>query len=99
MVSASGDTTIKLWDVETGQCLKTFNGHTRGLACVKLEGNIIYSGGQDNKLKIWDVHTGKCISSLSGHSDLIRTIDSFEVRSYFMTVLFHIKLFFLPYAG
>ncbi|KAG0747892.1 hypothetical protein G6F57_006205 [Rhizopus arrhizus] len=79
VVSASGDTTIKLWDIETGQCLRTFNGHTRGLACIKLDGCFIYSGGQDNKLKIWDIQTGQCISSLSGHSDLIRTIDTFEV--------------------
>ncbi|KAI7907528.1 WD40-repeat-containing domain protein [Cokeromyces recurvatus] len=80
VVSASGDTTLKLWDVETGACLRTFVGHTRGLACVKFDGQFIYSGGQDNKLKIWDVRSGQCVSTLEGHSDLIRTIDSFEVN-------------------
>jgi WD40 repeat protein len=80
VVSASGDTTLKLWDIETGDCLKTFVGHTRGLACVRFDGKYIYSGGQDNKLKVWDVNTGKCVSTLAGHSDLIRTIDSFEVK-------------------
>lgn len=79
VVSASGDTTLKIWDIETGNCLRTFVGHTRGLACVRFDGQLIYSGGQDNKLKVWDVDTGKCVSTLAGHSDLIRTIDSFEV--------------------
>lgn len=80
VVSASGDSTLKLWDIESGHCLKTFSGHTRGLACVRFDGEFIYSGGQDNKLKVWDVKSGKCVSTLSGHSDLIRTIDSFEVK-------------------
>lgn len=79
VVSASGDTCLKLWDIETGNCLRTFVGHTRGLACVRFDGTFIYSGGQDNKLKVWDAASGKCLSTLSGHSDLIRTIDSFEV--------------------
>lgn len=80
VVSASGDATIKLWNIVTGDCLRTFTGHTRGLACVKFDGALIYSGGQDNKLKVWDSKTGECVSTLSGHSDLIRTIDSFEVK-------------------
>lgn len=79
VVSASGDTTLKLWDIETGNCLRTFVGHTRGLACVRFDGEFVYSGGQDNKLKVWNANTGKCVSTLAGHSDLIRTIDSFEV--------------------
>lgn len=100
VVSASGDTTLKLWDIETGNCLRTFAGHTRGLACVRFDGQFIYSGGQDNKLKIWDAESGKCISTLAGHSDLIRTIDSFEVicntfpcaYCFFYSTLLRIKL-------
>jgi WD40 repeat protein len=27
IVSASGDTTVKIWDVESGKCLTTLEGH------------------------------------------------------------------------
>lgn len=35
IVSGSGDASAKLWDIETGQVVRVFKGHTRGLACVQ----------------------------------------------------------------
>ena len=28
LISCSGDKTIKIWDLNTGKCLKTLKGHT-----------------------------------------------------------------------
>jgi WD40 repeat protein len=36
VVSASGDTKMKLWDIERGTCLRTFDGD-RGLACIEFK--------------------------------------------------------------
>lgn len=36
-VSASGDGKMILWDIETGERLKTFDGHDRGLACIEFK--------------------------------------------------------------
>jgi F-box and WD-40 domain protein 1/11 len=54
LVSASGDTMIKMWDVRTGRCLREFAGHTRGLACVKYDGTKIVSGSSDKMIKVWE---------------------------------------------
>jgi F-box and WD-40 domain protein 1/11 len=35
-VSASGDHMIKIWSIETGQCLKTLEGHERGVREVQV---------------------------------------------------------------
>jgi WD40 repeat protein len=37
IVSASGDTKMMLWDIESGTCLRTFDGHDRGLACIEFK--------------------------------------------------------------
>jgi F-box and WD-40 domain protein 1/11 len=35
LVTASGDGKIMFWDVGSGECLRVFEGHMRGLACVE----------------------------------------------------------------
>ena len=36
IVSASGDHTLKIWSMQTGECIRTLEGHERGL-CLKRE--------------------------------------------------------------
>jgi F-box and WD-40 domain protein 1/11 len=99
VVSASGDGTLKLWNIRTGECINTFkdgndNGddtdepsHHQGLACVKCDQKrgLIYSGGQNGKLRIWDISSGQCLASLSGHHGLIRTMDLSEDGTILVT--------------
>ena len=54
VVSASGDALIKMWDVHTGECIREFAGHGRGLACVQFDGKRIVSGSNDRTVKVWD---------------------------------------------
>lgn len=35
VVSASGDGKMILWDASSGERLRTFEGHDRGLACIE----------------------------------------------------------------
>jgi hypothetical protein len=54
-LSGSGDETLKLWEVETGKCLRTFQGHGRSVESVHLsaDGRHALSGSYDNTLKLW----------------------------------------------
>ena len=36
LISASSDTYIKLWDVQSGEMVQTLKGHTRGITCLAL---------------------------------------------------------------
>ncbi|KAF9967996.1 hypothetical protein BGZ70_007280 [Mortierella alpina] len=74
VVSASGDKSIKIWSLETGECLRTLEGHTRGIACIQFEGNVIVSGSSDKTIKIWDITKGECVKTLIGHEGLVRTL-------------------------
>jgi len=61
LVSGSGDKTIKLWDVQTGGVVKTFQGHTRYVyASISADNTTIASGSIDKTIRLWDIQTGEC---------------------------------------
>jgi WD40 repeat protein len=68
IASGGADKTIKLWDVTTGQVIKTlFTGHNNGFYSVVFspDGKTIASGGADKTIKLWDVTTGQVIKTLT----------------------------------
>ncbi|KAF7343477.1 WD-REPEATS-REGION domain-containing protein [Mycena venus] len=80
VVSASGDGKMILWDIASGERVRTFEGHDRGLACIEFKGDLIISGSNDCKIKIWSAATGACLRTLVGHEALVRAL-SFDPRS------------------
>ena len=55
---------IRIWELETGRCLKTLEGHEAGVSCLALsqDGRMLVSGGFDNAWKVWDAGTGGLLS-------------------------------------
>ncbi|KAF8809667.1 WD40 repeat-like protein [Phlegmacium glaucopus] len=80
VVSASGDGNMILWDIASGERLRTFEGHDRGLACIEFKDDLIVSGSNDCKIKVWSAVTGECLRMLVGHEALVRAL-SFDPRS------------------
>ncbi|KAB2575379.1 hypothetical protein BFW01_g6136 [Lasiodiplodia theobromae] len=76
IVSASGDRTVKVWDIHTGACLKTIPGHTKGIACVQFDGRRIVTGSSDETVRIFDRATGAEVACLRGHANLVRTVQA-----------------------
>lgn len=63
LVSGSGDTTVRIWDVLTATPKSTLRGHTNWVMAVAFspDGKKIASGGMEGSVIIWDVATGKQI--------------------------------------
>ncbi|KAF1997404.1 WD40 repeat-like protein [Amniculicola lignicola CBS 123094] len=76
IVSASGDRSVKVWNVRTGACLRTFSGHSKGIACVQFDGRRIVSGSSDETVRIFDRATGAEVACLQGHGNLVRTVQA-----------------------
>ncbi|KAF2116372.1 hypothetical protein BDV96DRAFT_491658 [Lophiotrema nucula] len=76
IVSASGDRSVKVWNVRTGACSRTFSGHSKGIACVQFDGRRIVSGSSDETVRIFDRATGAEVACLQGHSNLVRTVQA-----------------------
>ncbi len=67
VATCSDDTTIKLWDVDTGRCVRTFND-TDKVTCLTFspDEKILVTASSDHYRKLWDVHTGKCLKATYG---------------------------------
>jgi F-box and WD-40 domain protein 1/11 len=76
IVSASGDRSVKVWNVRTGACVRTFSGHSKGIACVQFDGRRIVSGSSDETVRIFDQATGAEVACLKGHTNLVRTVQA-----------------------
>ena len=66
VVSGSLDTSIRVWEVETGACKHTLMGHQSLTSGMELRNNILVSGNADSTVKVWDIVTGQCLQTLSG---------------------------------
>ncbi len=70
LASPSTDKMIRLWDAETGECLRTMKGHSEAVTCVAFDpaGRILASGSSDGTIKLWDASSGGVQKTLDGHT-------------------------------
>jgi WD40 repeat protein len=74
--SSCADYTIKFWDIETGQCLRTLRGHDNEVWSVAFspDGSTLASSSDDQTIKLWSVQTGKCFKTLQGHESWVHSV-------------------------
>ena len=76
-ISASGDNTLKVWDLEMGAELRTtLAGHTDSVNAVAVygEGTRAISASDDKTLKVWDLETGAELRTLTGHTSYVEAV-------------------------
>jgi len=73
VVSASYDGTVRIWDVESGECLRVLEGHTDFVRSAEFDnsGDKVVSASDDGTVIIWDVETGQCLQVLRGHTGCV----------------------------
>ncbi|CAK0873876.1 unnamed protein product [Prorocentrum cordatum] len=75
VLSNSCDCTLKLWELSTGRCLRTLEGHTNTVMCVTALGEDgALSGSCDKTLKLWELSTGRCLRTLEGHTNTVMCV-------------------------
>jgi WD40 repeat protein len=63
------DGSIQYHDLQNGELLRLFSGHTALISCLELveEENMLLSGSKDNTIRQWDLTSGECIKVFTGH--------------------------------
>jgi WD40 repeat protein len=66
LFSSGTDETIRIWNVATGECLKTLQEHLGTVWSVSVSpiSAIVASGSQDETIKLWDANTGECLRTI-----------------------------------
>ncbi len=77
-LSGSQDMTMKLWDLASGEVLRTFTRHNGYVWCVAIAPDgrtaLSGSGSHDKTLKLWDLASGKELRTFSGHSEDVMSV-------------------------
>jgi WD40 repeat protein len=63
VATASHDHTARLWDANTGDNIRVFEGHTDAVRSVAFapDGSRIITGSKDGSAKLWDATNGYCM--------------------------------------
>ena len=76
IASCSSDTTVHLWDSETGSLQHTLTDHTDWVGCVAYspQGDLAASASVDCTIRLWNKDTGICSKILSGHAKGVQCV-------------------------
>jgi WD40 repeat protein len=76
LATASDDTTVKLWNLQTGEVLRTLKGHTAPVLSVAFspDGQTLASSGKDQTIKLWNVQTGELIRAIQPQQKNVRAV-------------------------
>jgi WD40 repeat protein len=73
VLAAGADSTVRLWDRESGEVVHRLNGHTGTVMCVAFspDGRRALSAGEDKIVRVWDLTTGQLAHELRGHTEWV----------------------------
>ena len=62
-------TTIKIWDLTSGECIKNLYGHEYSVRCLETthDGKFLVSASLDRTIKVWNLKTYNCVKTIEGH--------------------------------
>ncbi|CAG8665782.1 12342_t:CDS:2, partial [Acaulospora colombiana] len=69
LITGSYDTSIRLWNIDSGELVRVLTGHSRCVRALQFDDKKLVTCSMDHTLKIWNYHTGKCLRTLEGHTD------------------------------
>lgn len=72
LASASYDTTVRLWDVERGQCVLTLDKHGEPVYSLSFspDGKYVATGSFDKYVYIWSTQTGSLVQTYQGNGGI-----------------------------
>ncbi|EUB61828.1 Guanine nucleotide-binding protein subunit beta [Echinococcus granulosus] len=88
LLSASGDKTLGLWDMEKGELVSTFSGHTNDVNSVRVcrtNKNLAVSVSSDYTCRTWDIRCAKSTQLFEGHEQDVNGVDIFPSGQAFAT--------------
>jgi len=76
LATASGDSTCKVWNIDTQEELLSFHGHQGAVWSCSWHsgGSFLASASLDHSIKVWDLNSKRCRTTLRGHTDSANSV-------------------------
>jgi len=74
VASGSRDGTIKIWNIISGDCIKTLEDCEKCSVNFSPDGEFLTSGSTDNTVKLWRVSTGDCTATIKAHESRVQGV-------------------------
>ncbi len=76
IASGSEDNTIRLWNANDGNHIRTLTGHTSWVLSVAFspDGSTVASGSMDITIRLWNASNGTHIRTLTGHTSQVTSV-------------------------
>jgi hypothetical protein len=70
------DGTVRCWDAQTGDLLSKIAAHTKGVRCLLIVDDCLWSGSDDEKIKLWEQRLGTktCRAELEEHTGSVLSL-------------------------
>ena len=83
--TGSRDWSARLWNVASGECLRTFSGHSKGVVTLAFsqDGKHLATGSWDKVAKVWEAATGACLRSFK-HEGCVNSL-AFSSNNFLAT--------------
>ncbi|KAJ3396767.1 hypothetical protein HDU92_001871 [Lobulomyces angularis] len=99
LFSASEDSLIKCWNVNTGNLISVIESHIGAVQVLNIcPRGFLISGGEDKNIHVFDIKTGKRQMLFEGHTDTIMALASTDTLSFSAGYDNTIKIFSLETA-
>ncbi|CAL8315511.1 unnamed protein product [Lota lota] len=74
LLVGSYDSTISVRDAKSGLMLRSLQGHTKTVLCMKVVNDLVFSGSSDTGVHAHNIHTGELVRIYKGHSHSVTSI-------------------------
>ncbi|XP_017267438.1 zinc finger protein 106 [Kryptolebias marmoratus] len=74
LLVGSYDSTISVRDAKNGLLLRSLEGHTKTVLCMKVVNDLVFSGSSDTSIHAHNIHTGELLRIYKGHGHAVTSI-------------------------
>lgn len=74
LLVGSYDSTISVRDAKSSLLLRSLQGHTKTVLCMKVVNDLVFSGSSDTSVHAHNIHTGELVRIYKGHGHAVTSI-------------------------
>lgn len=80
VASGSSDSTVRVWDANTGANVAVFQGYAHVVSQLQLHNQILATGGGDGRVLVFSLRTLECLYRIAAHDSSVSALQIDDTR-------------------